>query len=53
MWVALALAGGLFASALALVVWRRRRRRLGPEVPDPIVAMKAAPATTPPKVPVG
>jgi len=36
--------------ALAPVV--RRRRRLGPAV-DPIVAMKAAPATTEPKVPVG
>ena len=53
MWVALTLAGGLFASALALVVRRRRRRRLGPAVPDPIVAMRAAPATTQPKVPVG
>jgi hypothetical protein len=50
-WVALTLAGGLFALALALVV--RRGRRLGPAVPDPIVAMKAAPATTKPKVPVG
>jgi LPXTG-motif cell wall-anchored protein len=53
MWVALTLAGGLFASALALVVRRRRRRRLGPAVDDPIVAMRAAPATTEPKVPVG
>jgi LPXTG-motif cell wall-anchored protein len=52
-WVALTLAGGLFAAALALVVWRRRRRRLGPAVSDPTVAMKPAPATTPPKVPVG
>jgi hypothetical protein len=52
-WVALTLAGSLFASALALVVWRRRRRRVGPAVPDPIVAMKAAPATPQPKVPVG
>jgi hypothetical protein len=50
-WVALTLAGGLFALALALVV--RRGRRLGPAVPDPIVAMKAAAATTQPKVPVG
>jgi hypothetical protein len=50
-WVALTLAGALFALALALAV--RRGRRLGPAVPDPIVAMKAAPATTQPKVPVG
>jgi hypothetical protein len=52
-WVALTLAGGLFASALALVVWRRRGRRVGPAVDDPIVAMRAASAMTEPKVPVG
>ncbi len=50
-WVALILACALFALALALVV--RRGRRLGPTVPDPIVAMRPAPATTQPKVPVG
>jgi hypothetical protein len=50
-WVALTLAGGLLALALALVV--RRRRRLGPAVPDPLVATKPGPATTRPKVPVG
>lgn len=50
-WVALTLAGALFALALALVV--RRGRRLGPAVPDHIVAMTPAPATTQPKVPVG
>jgi hypothetical protein len=50
-WVALTLAGALFALAIALVV--RRRRRLGPAVPDPIVATKPAPATSRPKVPVG
>ncbi|HEU5226149.1 MAG TPA: hypothetical protein VFV29_10165 [Actinomycetota bacterium] len=49
-WVALTLAVALFALVLALVVLRGRR--LGPAVPD-IVAMKAAPATTQPKVPVG
>lgn len=50
-WVALTLAVALLALALALVV--RRRRRLGPAVPDPIVATKPVPATTRPKVPVG
>jgi hypothetical protein len=50
-WVAFTLAGGLFASALALVV--RRRRRLGPGAPDPIVAVRPSPAATEPKVPVG
>ena len=50
-WVALTLAGALLAVALALVL--RRGRRLGPAVPDPIVATKPAPATSRPKVPVG
>jgi hypothetical protein len=50
-WVALTVAGALLALALALVV--RRGRRLGPAVPDPIVATKPAPATSRPKVPVG
>jgi hypothetical protein len=50
-WVALTLAGALFALALALVA--RRGRRLGPAVPNPIVAIRAAPDTTQPKVPVG
>ena len=50
-WAALILAGGLFALALALVV--RRRRRLGPAVPDPIVATNPTSATAEPKVPVG
>jgi hypothetical protein len=50
-WVALTLAGALLASALALVA--RRRRRLGPAVPDPVVAAEPVPATTRPKVPVG
>lgn len=49
--VALILAGGLFALALALVV--RRRRRLEPTVPDPTVAMNPTSATTKPEVPVG
>jgi hypothetical protein len=47
----LVLSGALLALALALVV--RRRRRLGPAVPDPIVATGPAPATSRPKVPVG
>ena len=47
----LVLAGGLFASALALVV--RRRRRLGHGVPHPIVVTNPTPATAEPKVPVG
>lgn len=50
-WVALTLAGGLLAWALALVA--RRRGRLGPAVPDPVVATQPVPATTRPKVPVG
>jgi hypothetical protein len=50
-WVALTLAGGLLALALALVA--RRRRRLGPAVPDPVGATRPAPATIRPKVPVG
>jgi hypothetical protein len=49
-WATLILAGGLFASALALRV--RRRRRLGPAVPDPI-APNPTSATAEPKVPVG
>jgi hypothetical protein len=49
-WATLILAGGLFASALALRV--RRRRRLGPAVPDPI-APDPTSATAEPKVPVG
>ena len=48
--VALTLAGGLLASALALTV---RRRRARPAVPDAVGATKPAPATTRPKVPVG
>jgi hypothetical protein len=47
----LVLVGGLFALALALVV--RRRRRLGPAVPDPIVATNPTSANAEPKVPVG
>jgi hypothetical protein len=50
-WVAVTLAGGLFALALALVI--RRRRRLGPAVPDPIVATPPTWDTAEPKVPVG
>jgi len=50
-WVALTLAGGLFAVALALVV--RRRRRLGPAVPDSIIATNATSANAERKVPVG
>ena len=47
----LLLAGGLFAVALALVV--RRRPRLGPAIPDPIVATSPAAAPAEPRVPVG
>ena len=47
----LILAGGLLALALALVV--RRRRRLGPSVPDSIVAANPTSATAEPKVSVG
>ncbi|HKX33969.1 MAG TPA: hypothetical protein VJP03_01380, partial [Actinomycetota bacterium] len=50
-WATLLLAGGLFVWALALVV--RRRRRLGPKAPDPIVATSAASAPAKPRVPVG
>lgn len=50
-WATLILAGGLFALALALVV--RRRRRLGPAVPDSIVATNPTSANAEPKVPVG
>ncbi len=50
-WTTLILTGGLFASALALVV--RRGRRLGPAVPDPIVTPNPTCATAEPKVPVG
>ena len=50
-WAALTLAGGLLALALALVA--RRRRHLGPAVPDPVGAANPAPATIRPKVPVG
>lgn len=50
-WATLVLAGGLFALALALVV--RRRRRLGPAVPDPIVATNPISGTAEPRVPVG
>jgi len=50
-WATLLLAGGLFAVALALVV--RRRRRLGPAIPDPIVATSPASAPAEPRVPVG
>ena len=50
-WATLILAGGLLASALALRV--RRRRRLGPAVPDPIVAPNPTSATAEAKVPVG
>jgi hypothetical protein len=47
----LLLAGGLFAVALALVT--RRRRRLGPAVPDPIVVTTPTSVSAEPKVPVG
>ena len=50
-WVALTLAGGLFALAIALVA--RRRRRLGPAVPDSIITTNATPANAERKVPVG
>ena len=50
-WVELTLAGGLFALALALV--SRRRRRLGPAVPDPLGATKPPQTAIRPKVPVG
>jgi hypothetical protein len=50
-WATLILAGALFAVALALVV--RRRRRLGPAIPDPIVATSPASAPAEPRVPVG
>jgi hypothetical protein len=50
-WGTLVLAGGLIALALALV--DRRRRRLAPAVPDPIVATTHTSATAEPKVPVG
>ena len=50
-WVALTLAGGLVTLALSLAV--RRRRRLGPAVPDSIVARNPTSANAEPKVPVG
>jgi hypothetical protein len=50
-WATLLLAGGPFAVAIALVV--RRRRRLGPAIPDPIVATSPASAPAEPRVPVG
>jgi hypothetical protein len=50
-WATRILAGGLFALALALLV--RRRRRLGPAVPDSIVATNPTSANAEPKVPVG
>ena len=50
-WAMLALACGLLALALALVV--RRRGRLEPAVPDPIVAANPTSANAEPKVPVG
>jgi hypothetical protein len=47
----LVLAGAPFAVAIALVV--RRRRRLGPKAPDPIVATSPASVRAEPRVPVG
>ena len=47
----LVLAGALFAVAIALVV--RRRRRLGPKAPDPVVLTTPASVRAEPKVPVG
>jgi hypothetical protein len=50
-WATLLLAGGPFAVALALVV--RRRRRLGPAIPNPIRRHEPASPSAEPRVPVG